>query len=82
MGPTLKKGDKVYLLRKNIKTLRLSDKLDNKKIGLYEIDEVIRLVNFRLRLLKHMKIYLVFHIALLELAPHNAPLVLETRLEP
>jgi hypothetical protein len=44
----LKKGDKVYLLRKNIKTLRLSDKLNNKKIGLYEINEVIRLVNFKL----------------------------------
>jgi hypothetical protein len=46
--PMLKKGDKVYLLRKNIKTLRLSDKLDNKKIGPYEIDEAIRTINFRL----------------------------------
>jgi hypothetical protein len=78
----LKKGDKVYLLRKNIKTLRLNDKLDNKKIGLYEVDKVIRLVNFRLRLPKHMRIHLVFHIALLELVPHNVPLALETRLEP
>jgi hypothetical protein len=77
----LKKGDKVYLLRKNIKTLRLSDKLDNKKIRLYEINEAIRLVNFRLWLLKHMKIYLVFYIALLKLVLYNASLVLETRLE-
>jgi hypothetical protein len=81
MGPMLKKGDKVYLLRKNIKTLRLSNKLDNKKIGPYEIDEVIRLINFRLWLLKHMKIYLVFHITLLKLALYNILLTLETRLE-
>ncbi len=70
-GPRLKKGDKVYLLRRNIKTTRLSDKLDYKKIGLFEIKAKIRKVNYRLKLFKHMRIYLVFYVALLELAPHD-----------
>ena len=48
MGPLLKRGDKVYLLRKHIKTKRLSTKLDFKKLGLYEILEKIGPVNFRL----------------------------------
>ena len=32
-GPTLKEGDKVYLLRHNIKTKRPSNKLDHTKLG-------------------------------------------------
>ena len=52
VGPTLKKGDKVYLLRKNIVTKRPSDKLDHKKLGPFEIIKVKGLVNYRLKLLK------------------------------
>jgi hypothetical protein len=37
--PPLKKRDKVYLLRKNIKTKRLNTKLDFKKLGLFRISE-------------------------------------------
>ena len=37
VGPTLKKGDKVYLLQKNVVTKRPSDKLDHKKLGPFEI---------------------------------------------
>ena len=44
----LKEGDKVYLLRKNINTQRLSNKLDYKKLGLFKIIKVIRLVNYKL----------------------------------
>jgi hypothetical protein len=33
--PTLEKGDKVYLLYKNIKTRQLNNKLDYKKIRLF-----------------------------------------------
>ena len=33
--PMLKKGNKVYLIQKNIKIKRLSDKLDYKKLKLY-----------------------------------------------
>ena len=49
-APEFKKGDKVYLLRKNIKTQRPSNKLDFKKIGPFEIEEQIGKVNYKLRL--------------------------------
>ena len=44
----LKKGDRVYLLRRNIITARLSNKPDYRKLGLFEIIEVKGLVNFKL----------------------------------
>src|SRR5271167_2781341 len=64
----LKKGDKVYLLKCNINTKQLSNKLDFKKLGLYKIKEAIKLVNFELALLHNLQIHLIFYIALLELA--------------
>jgi hypothetical protein len=48
IGPLLKEGDKVYLLRKNIKIRRPSNKLDFKKLGLFKILEKIRNINFKL----------------------------------
>ena len=48
MEPLLKKGDKVYLLRKNIKTKRLSNKLDFKKLKPFEIIKEIKGINFKL----------------------------------
>ena len=71
-GPDLRKGGIVYLLRKNIKTKRPSDKLDYTKLGPFKIQKKLRLVTFRLKLLRHMRIHLVFHISLLEKAPENA----------
>jgi len=44
--PTLKKGDKVYLLRRNIKIKRSSDKLDHKKLGPFKIEKVLSLINY------------------------------------
>src|SRR5271165_6259278 len=67
-APALKKGDKVYLLRCNINTKQLSNKLDFKKLGLYKIKRAIGLVNFELLLLHNLRIHPIFHIALLELA--------------
>src|SRR5271167_871633 len=64
----LKKGDKVYLLKHNINIKQLSNKLDFKKLRLYKIKRVIRLVNFELLLLHNSRIHLIFYIALLELA--------------
>src|SRR5271165_6946252 len=64
----LKKGDKVYLLKCNINTKQLSDKLDFKKLELYKIKRAIELVNFKLLLLHNSRIHLIFYIALLELA--------------
>jgi hypothetical protein len=77
-GPTLKEGDRVYLLRKNFKTQRPSDKLDFKKLGPFAIKKVIRPVNYELKLLKTMEMHLVFHISLLEPAPNGAPRVPDT----
>ncbi len=42
----LKEKDKVYLVHKNIKTKRPSNKLNNKKFSLFKINKVIRLVNY------------------------------------
>jgi transposase InsO family protein len=82
MGPTLKKGDKVYLLRKNVKTKRPSDKLDHKKLGPFEIEEVRGPVNYRLKLPKTMEIHPVFHVSLLEPAPLGAPPAPITEVQP
>ena len=64
----LEKGNKVYLLRKNIKTKRPNRKLDFKKLGLFEVLEKIEPVNFKLRLLLTSRLHPVFHVSLLELA--------------
>jgi transposase InsO family protein len=71
-GPILKEGDKVYLLRRNIKTTRPSDKLDHKKLGPYLILEKRNAVTYKLQLPEGMNIHPVFHVALLEPAPIGA----------
>ena len=65
--PLLKKGDRVYLLRRNIKTKRPSNKLDFKKLGLFQVTEVVSLVNYQLQLPKNSRLYTIFHVLLLEL---------------
>ena len=49
-GLILKEGDHIYLLRRNFKTIRLSEKLDFKKLGLFKIDKVVSPINYRLLL--------------------------------
>ena len=71
-GPDLKKGGMVYLLRKNIKTKRPSDKLDHTKLGPYKILKRLGPVTFELQLPEGMRIHPVFHISLLEKAPAGA----------
>ena len=78
VGPTLKEGDKVYLLRKNIVTKRPSDKLDHKKLRLFKITKKKRPVNYRLKLPKTIRIYPVFYVSLLKLALLGAPLAPKT----
>jgi hypothetical protein len=58
----------VYLLKINIKIKRKSDKLNFKKLGSFKIEKELRPIIFKLKLFKEMKIYLVFYVALLELA--------------
>jgi hypothetical protein len=62
----LSEGGLVYLLRRNIKTIRPSDKLDSKKIGPFKIKRNIRDVSFEFELPLTIKIYFIFHISLLE----------------
>lgn len=69
-------------MQKNIKTDKLSDKLDYKKLRLYEIKEVRGRVNYKLALLKNIRIHPVFHISLLEPAPPNAPKASFINIEP
>ena len=58
-GPDLKKGDKVWLLHKNILNRRLSKKLNYVKLGLFKIKKKIIKVNYKLDLLTKIKIHLV-----------------------
>jgi hypothetical protein len=64
--PYFRKKDLIYLLRRNIKITRPSDKLDSKKIGPFKIKRNIRDVSFELKFLLTIRIYPVFHISLLE----------------
>jgi hypothetical protein len=49
-GPRLEKGDKVYLISRNLYTKRLSRKLDFYKIGPFKIDKKISENNYILTL--------------------------------
>ena len=71
-GPDLQEGERVYLLRKNIKTKRPSDKLDHTKLGPYKIKRKLGPVTFELDLPKTMRIHPVFHISLLERCHNQA----------
>ena len=71
---TLKKGDKVYLLRRNIKTKRLSNKLNHMKLRPFWIAKTKRSVNYELELSLTMWIHPVFHVSLLEPADPETPI--------
>ena len=73
MAPQLKKGDKVYVLTKNLKTRRKTKKLDHVKVGPFLITEQKGPANYRLELPKDAKIHPVFHISLLEPANAETP---------
>jgi len=74
MAPQLKKGDKVYLLTKNLKTRRPTKKLDQVKVGPFLIEEQKGPQNYRLQLPKDARIHPVFHVSLLEPADEQTPL--------
>jgi hypothetical protein len=61
-----RKKNLIYLLRRNIKITKSSDKLDSKKIGLFKVKRNIRNINFELKLPPIIKIYPIFHLSLLE----------------
>jgi hypothetical protein len=78
-GPTLKGGDKVYLLRHNIRSNKLIKKLDIVKLGPFRVRQKKGPVSYKLELLKRIRIHLVFHISLLELAVLDATLKQDIR---
>jgi hypothetical protein len=63
--------DLVYLLRRNIKIIRLNNKLNHKKFGSFKIKRNIKDINYELYFLLTIKIHSIFHISLLELANPN-----------
>jgi len=68
---TLKKRNKAYLLRRNIKTKRSSNKLNHTKLESYKILEIKESINYKLDLSTSMKIHSIFHICLLKSADSN-----------
>lgn len=74
-------GDQVWLIRRNIKTVRPSQKLDVKKMGPFKILKIVgeSQLAFKLELPPQMRIHPVFHVSLLE--PYRANTI-EGRTQP
>jgi len=75
---TFKKRDKAYLLKRNIKTKRSSNKLNHMKLESFEILEEKRSINYELNLSTSMKIHSIFHISLLKSADLNTSIQTES----
>ncbi len=64
----------MYLLTKNLKIRKKSKKLDHVKVESFFIKEVKESVNYELDLPKDVKVFLVFHISLLESTDLSTPI--------
>ncbi len=64
----LKKRDKIYFFTKNLRTKKLSKKLNYIKVGSFFVKKTKKSVNYKLDLFKNAKVFSVFYILLLELA--------------
>ena len=73
---TFKKGNKVYLLRRNIKTTKPNSKLNHIKIGPFRILRSIKGISFKLDLPNIIRIYPVFHALLLKPANNATPITI------
>jgi hypothetical protein len=73
-GPRFRERDLVYLLRQNIKTIRLSNKLDYKKFDLFKVKRNIKDISYKFHFSFIMRIYPVFYISLLEPADLDTPI--------
>jgi hypothetical protein len=65
-NPNISVGDKVWLLRRNLKSRRPSDKLDYRRLGPFRVSKQVNEIAYRLDLPSSMKIHPVFHVSLLE----------------
>jgi hypothetical protein len=72
-GSRFREGNLVYLLRRNIKIIRPSDKLDYKKFGLFKIKRNVKDISYEFYFPPTIRIYLIFHIFLLESANPDTP---------
>jgi len=69
--PYIRQGDKVWLLPRNIRTTRLFQQLDYKKIGRFKMLVRIGTSAYKLGLPASMRIHNTFHISLRELYNDN-----------
>jgi len=58
----------MFLFTKNLKTRKSSKKLNHVKIESFLVKKTKNLINYELDLSQDVKVFLVFHILLLELA--------------
>ncbi|KAJ3473638.1 hypothetical protein NLI96_g12900 [Meripilus lineatus] len=80
-SPEYQPDQLVWLLRRNIKTTRPSDKLDHRRLGPFPIDQRLGPLVYRLRLPSYLsRLYPVFHVSLLE--PYNDPSDFHTHASP
>ena len=71
--PRFREKDLIYLLRRNIKIIRFSNKFDYKKFGLFKVKRNIKNISYELYLLFTIKIYPIFYISLLKSANPDTP---------
>ena len=64
--PKFRIRDRVWLLRRNVKTTRPCDNLDYQRLGRFTTSNQINEVAFRLDLPPEMHLHPVFHVSLLE----------------
>ena len=60
--------NKMYLLTKNLKTKKISKKLNHVKVGLFFIKQQKKSVNYELNLFSNIKIHSIFYVSLLKSA--------------
>ena len=71
-SPEYQPDQLVWLLRRNIKTTRPSDKLDHRRLGPFPIERRLSPLTYQLRLPSYLsRLYPVFHVSLLE--PYSDP---------
>ncbi len=70
----LKERNRVYLFTKNLKTRKLSKKLNHVKVESFLIKKIKGPINYELDLPKDAKVFLIFHVSLLELVDPSTPI--------